>query len=332
MISVRNLEHWYGSQRVLDIDELELTAGSITGLVGPNGSGKSSLLRVLAFLETPRRGEFILDTRSIRSRRERLAARRRVTLVEQSPLLFQASVHANLVYALRACDLKHDGADRRIAHALDLVGAGHLTERPARQLSVGEVQRVAVARALVLEPAVLLLDEPLSAADRSAVNHLAEVLAEVKSRGTAICLSSHQLETAYRWSASIIALADGRTASVTPENLFRTEIPPGVGPRAVRAGPLELIVVTDKSGPATIAIPPEDLVVSAAPLESSLRNHFPGQVVRISEDGRGGVTLTVDVGKTELVARITRQALTELGLSLGSRVILSIKAMAVRVF
>jgi molybdate transport system ATP-binding protein len=118
---------------------------------------------------------------------------------------------------------------------------------------------------------------------------------------------------------------------VTPENLFRVDLPPGSGSRPVRAGPLELTVVTDRVGPATLAISPDDIVVSTAPLHSSVRNELRGRVVRISDDGRGHVRLTADVG-VELVARITPAALADLALTVGSPVVLSVKAMAVRVF
>jgi molybdopterin-binding protein len=99
----------------------------------------------------------------------------------------------------------------------------------------------------------------------------------------------------------------------------------------VRAGPLEIVVVTDRAGPATLAVPPDDVIVSPAPLRTSVRNQFEGRVVSISDDGRGHVRLTVDVG-TELVARITPAALGDLKLTVGSPVVLGIKAMAVRVF
>jgi molybdopterin-binding protein len=126
-------------------------------------------------------------------------------------------------------------------------------------------------------------------------------------------------------------LTDGQATPVTPENLFRVDLPPGSGTKTVRAGPLTLQVYTDKSGPAIVALPPDDIVVSTEPLHSSARNAIAGRIRRISEDGRGGVTLAVDAD-VDLVVRITHAALAELGLTIGSPVVLSIKTMAVRVF
>jgi tungstate transport system ATP-binding protein len=330
MLSVRQLKHRYGARRVLEVEAAALEPGRVTGLVGPSGSGKSTFLRLLSFVERPTAGEIALDGRPVATARARRRARRVVTLVEQQPLLFEMTVAENLAYGLRLAGRRAPGAGP-LAEALERVGAGDLAERRARALSVGQVQRVAIARALLLAPRVLLLDEPASAGDHAARSALGDVLVHLDGLGVTTCLASHQLEDAYRWSSRILALAEGRLTPVTPENLFRVDLPPGSGSRRVRAGPLDLTVVTDRVGPATLAIPPDDIVVSAGPLHSSVRNEFPGRVVRISDDGRGHVRLTADVG-VELVARITPAALAELGLTIGSSVVFSVKAMAVRVF
>jgi tungstate transport system ATP-binding protein len=330
MLAARDLRHAYDGRNVLDIDVLTLERATVTALVGPNGSGKSTLLRVLAFVETPRSGTLTLDGTAVRTAAGRRAARRRVTLVEQAPLLFRGTVLQNLLYALGLHDVRGADATARARGALERVGAAELTDRTARELSGGETQRVALARALALEPAVLLLDEPMSAGDRSAAHLLGSVLEAERARGAAICIASHRLEEAYRWSAEIIALADGRAGAVTPENFFRTVIPDGSGPREIRCGPLTLYVVTDRTGPVTVAIPPEDIVVSLAPLAASTRNQFPGRVTRIEDDGHGHVALTADVG-VPLTARITPAALRELTVSVGDDVVLSVKAMAVRI-
>jgi tungstate transport system ATP-binding protein len=332
MLSTEGLEHFYARRCVLQLDRLELDPGSVTAVVGPNGSGKSTLLRILACLEPPSRGRLTWQGRPIHTRADRHAARRAITLVEQHPLLFRGTARENLVHALALHGVRGADADRRSAEAIELLGIGELAEREARDLSEGETQKVAIARALALQPAVLLLDEPASAADPRSALRLYQVFEDERRKGTAICFASHQVEDAYRWANRLLALTEGRASPVTPENHFRTVIPEtGAGPCNVRAGPLELQIVTDRTGPATVAIPPDDILVSAAPLRSSARNQFSGRVTRISEDTRGGVTLRVDVG-TELTVRVTRAALEELGLTLGSPVVLTVKAMAVRVF
>jgi tungstate transport system ATP-binding protein len=331
MLRLRDLRHRYGGRIVLDVPEFALEPGTATALVGPNGSGKSTLLRILAGVERPGAGTLEIAGRPVRSPDERRAARRVVTLVEQHPLLFDMTVTANLRDALRLHGDRGKDADDRIAEALDAVGARALTDRRARTLSGGETQRVAIARAFLLAPRVVLLDEPLSAADRVARDALGGVLDRLRARGTTVCFSSHQLEDAYRWSDRLFSLVEGRLDGVTPENLFRVDLPPGGGSRTVQAGPLGLTVVTDRSGPAIVAIPPEDIVVSRTPLTSSARNRFPGRVRAVAQEDRGSIRLVVDAG-TDLVVRITPAALAELDLRIGSPVVLSVKATAVRVF
>lgn len=331
MLSVRQLEHRYGGRQVLAIEALDLEPGTATALVGPNGAGKSTLLRILAFLERPTAGTLMLTGRPVTAAAQRRRARRRVTLVEQRPLLFPGTVRENVLYALKLRGVRGTEAARRTSAALERLGVGPLADAAARALSDGETQRVAVARAVALQVEVLLLDEAVAGADRAAVAQFYRVVEDERGRGAILCFASHQLEDAYRWSDRLLALADGRATPVTPENLFRAVLPEGSGARKVRVGPLELEVVSDRSGPVTLAVPAADIVVSLAPLASSARNQFSGRVTKISDDGKGGVTLTVDVG-VDLAARVTPRAVDELGIRLGTPVVLSVKATAVRVF
>lgn len=330
MLSVRDVVRSYGGRQVLAIDRLDLTPGTATALVGPNGAGKSTLLRILAMLERPDSGTVFLDQRPVVNDSDRRRGRRIVTLVEQRPLLFHGTVLANLRYALGLHGITGATADRRARDALDRLGVQPLADREGRALSDGETQRVAVARAVALAPQALLLDEPLSAADRAAERELHGCLTSLAEAGVAICVASHRIEDAFRWSDRVLSLAGGRLSPATPENLFRAVLPPGPPERSVRIGPLDLHLVTERTGPVTIVIPPDDIVVSLAPSASSARNQFRGRVTRIGDDGRGTVTLSVDVG-LDLVVRITHTSLDQLGIALGSEVSLAVKTMAVRV-
>jgi molybdate transport system ATP-binding protein/molybdate/tungstate transport system ATP-binding protein len=215
-------------------------------------------------------------------------------------------------------------------------GIGDLLERSRRELSEGEIQRVAVARAFALEPDLLLLDEPASSADRAAALQLYQALQEERSRrdgGLTVCLASHQLEDAYRWSDDLRALADGRVVPVTPENLFRVILSPGDpdATRHVRIGAVDIAVATDRVGPAILAVPPSDIILSREPVASSARNVFAGHVTRLARPRPGLVHVTADVG-LELVAEVTEEAVRELGLLPGAPVTCAFKASAVRVF
>lgn len=331
MLEVRGLRHAYEGRTVLALERVALAPGTRLALVGPNGSGKSTLLRLLAFLEAPAAGEMALAGRPVRTGRERRAARRRVTLVEQRPYLFRGTVLANVAYPLRLRGAPATAAESAARGALERLQLGVLAGRAARALSDGEVQRVAVARALAIAPDVLLLDEAVSAADRAAQHALFAAVAEEQGRRPlAVCFASHLLEEAYRWSNDLLALHQGVSVPVTPENLFRVELPGGGGMQRVAVGGITLDVVSDRGGPATLAIPPQEIVLSREPLHSSARNCLPGRVVRIAEQG-ASVRVTLDAG-VELVALVTRRSVEEMGIALGAPLYASFKSVAIRVF
>ena len=334
MIELRDVRHRYGSRVVLDLPAFGLPAAGRVAIVGHNGAGKSTLLRLLALLEAPTEGAVLFDGRAVTGRAVR-RARRRVTLVEQRPVLLRGTVRENLAYGLAARGVRGAPCDRAVAAAAERLGVTPLLGRRRAELSDGEVQRIAVARALAVSPEVLLLDEPASSADRAAVLALHDALEHERAeRGLTVCLASHQLEDAYRWSDDIRTLADGRLSPVTPENLFRVTLPAdgADGVKHARVGRTEIAVMTERSGHAILAVPPTDILVSAAPLETSARNQLPGQVSRVARVRPGeGVHVTADVG-VELTAVVTEEAVRELALVPGRPVVYTFKASAVRVF
>jgi len=337
MLELIDVRHEYDGRVVLQLERFAVPPGAAIAVVGPNGSGKSTLLRLLALLERPTQGRVLHDGAVVTPGG---AARRRVTLVEQRPILFRATVRENLEFGLQVRGIGRAELDRRVEDAAARLGITQLLGRRRHELSDGEVQRVAVARALAVEPDVLLLDEPASSADRAAALTLYRALAEERARRPlAVCLASHQLEDAYRWADDVRALADGRLSPVTPENLFRVElVATGSGElKHACVGTVEIAAMTDKTGPAILAVPPTDIFVSREPLASSARNTFQGRVTSLTrrrrggEGGGGAVYVTADVG-VELIAVITEEAVRDLALAPGSPVVFSFKASAVRVF
>src|SRR5437867_10054873 len=335
MLELRGIRHRYEGRVVLDLEQFTVPRTGTVAVVGHNGAGKSTLLRLLALLEAPTEGQVLLNGVVV-PRRPPASLRRRVTLVEQRPILFRGTVRENIEYGLQVRDMGRAAAHGIIGDVVDRLGLQSLLSRRRHELSDGEVQRVAVARALALRTDVLLLDEPLSSADTAAAGALYRALAaERAERPFAVCIASHQLEDAYRWADDIRALADGRLSPVTPENLFRVELPPGDGVKSVPVGGIEIVVMTDRTGPAVLAIPPTDIFVSREPLASSARNVLRGRVVGMAIERRGaGVHIRADMGGggIELVAAVTAEAARDLALAPGSTVVFSFKATAVRVF
>ena len=334
MLELAAVRQAYEGRVVLDLERFAVAPGAMIAIVGHNGSGKSTLLRLLALLERPAAGEVRWDGAVVSSPRvrPRAAARRRTTLVEQRPVLFRGTVRANIGFGLKVRGQRGGEAEKTVTVVAERLGITGLLERRRHELSDGEVQRVAVARALAVAPDVLLLDEPVSSADRAAAQALYGALAEERrARGLAICLASHQLEDAYRWADDIRALAEGRLSPVTPENLFRVELPAGDETKHVHVGPIAIAVTTARVGPAILAVPPTDIFVSTEPLVSSARNVFTGQVTRLVRPRPGVVHVAADVG-VELIAVITEEAARDLALAPGSRVTFAFKASAVRVF
>ena len=333
MLELRAVRHRYEGRVVLDLEQFTLPRTGSVAVVGHNGAGKSTLLRLLALLEAPTEGRIVFDGTPV-PRRAPASLRRRVTLVEQRPILFRGTVRENLEYGLRLRDVGRAAINGIIGDAVDRLGLAPLLDRRRHELSDGEVQRVAVARALVLRTDVLLLDEPASSADRAAAGALYRALAaERAARPFAVCIASHQLEDAYRWADDIRSLADGRLSPVTPENLFRVDLPPGDGVKHVPVGSIAIVVLTDRSGPAVLAVPPTDIFVSREPLPSSARNVLRGRVTGLAIEHRGaGVHVRADMGGVELIAAVTADAVRDLALTPGGSVVFSFKASAVQVF
>ncbi len=178
-LAARGIRVAYGGRVVAALEALDVEAGACVALLGRNGAGKSTLLRVLGLLEPPAEGTVTVEGRVAGSAADRGALRGRVTVALPQPWLFTATALANVRRGLAARGVPRAAADRRATAALEALGAAHLALRDARSLSSGEAARVALARALVLETPVLLLDEPFAHLDEAGV---APVVAAVRGR------------------------------------------------------------------------------------------------------------------------------------------------------
>jgi tungstate transport system ATP-binding protein len=210
---LQSVRHRYGSRLVIDIEHLEVMRGEMLAIIGPSGCGKTTLLRLLQFLERPTEGQLTFDGNGIQSDPP-LVLRRRVTTVFQRPVMLDRTVGENLAYGLK---LRGRSAyEDRIARLLDALALTPLCHAPARSLSGGEMQRVALGRALAFGPDVLLLDEPTANLDPYNVGIIEQLVLEQKARGVTIVLATHHVFQARRLSDRTTLLLDGRPIEIAP--------------------------------------------------------------------------------------------------------------------
>jgi tungstate transport system ATP-binding protein len=215
------VRHGYGGRTVLSIESLRIEAGELLCLVGPTGAGKSTLLRLLAGLERPATGRLRFGDWSLDRGELPLETRRRIGLVFQRPLPLAGTVRANVEYGLRLRGLRRETA--RVQAALAQLGLAALAPRDARTLSGGETQLMALARALVLEPEVLLLDEPTAHLDPARVALVEGAVRDFRGRRAAtVVWATHQLFQARRVADRVALLLDGRLVEAAGAAQFFT--------------------------------------------------------------------------------------------------------------
>jgi tungstate transport system ATP-binding protein len=193
-----------GGRRIIDRVSLTLDAGPASIIVGPNGAGKSVLLRLCHGLLQPQTGSITWN------RPESPGAPRRQAMVFQRPVLLRRSALANVVYALELAQLPKRERHERAIEALRKVGLETLSAHPARVLSGGEQQRLALARAWALKPEVLFLDEPTASLDPASTQEIESIIAAMHASGTKIVMVTHQLGQARRLGDEILFLHQGR--------------------------------------------------------------------------------------------------------------------------
>ena len=216
VLRLRDARVNYGDSTVLRVASLDVYAGEILALLGPNGSGKSTLLRVLGLLQRPSAGKVYFRDEEV-DRKSSLAFRRCIASVFQEPLLLNGTVYDNAALGLRLRGLKRAEVDRWLDPWLDRLGIGHLRSRRVRTLSGGEAQRTCLVRAFVLQPQLLLLDEPFSPLDplsrESLLNDLHVILRE--TRITTVFVT-HNRDEAFALANRVGVLSKGELLQLGP--------------------------------------------------------------------------------------------------------------------
>ncbi len=210
-LALEDLSYEVAGRRLLDGVGTRIDAGAPTVVLGPNGAGKSLLLRLAHGLIEPSEGRarWCGVTRSDAGPAERVA-RRRQAMVFERPVHLRRSAAANIEYSLVLRGVARGERRRRVAEVLAKTGLTGLAGRSARVLSAGEQQRLALARAWVIEPEVLFLDEPTAALDPAATRAIETLIQAVSDSGTKIIMTTHDLGQARRLAGDILFLCAGR--------------------------------------------------------------------------------------------------------------------------
>lgn len=333
------------------------TEGRITALFGRSGSGKTTLINIVAGLIRPESGCVEVDGEVLFDSARAIhvpAAKRRVGYIFQEGRLFpHFSVRQNLLYGQRFVP----AAERylSLAQAMDLLGLEHLLERSPAALSGGEKQRVAIGRALLASPRILLMDEPLASLDNHRKWEILQYIERLRDEiDIPIVYVSHAIEEVVRLADSMVILSQGQVvASGRPSEVMgRLDLGPTLG-RYERGAVIEamvtgydaeddLTILTFAGGTLTVAsldallgepvrvrIRARDVSIALEPPgEISILNVLSGSISEIGEEAGAIVDVSIRIGEAQILARLTRRSVRNLGLRVGQKVYALVKAVS----
>jgi tungstate transport system ATP-binding protein len=230
LLKVEGLRMERGGRTVVDVPELAIPTGDVLAIIGPNGAGKSSLLHALALLEPARFDAYLWDGRTANLPGEALALRRQMAVVFQEALLLDTSVYDNVALGLSLRGQKASTIRPRVTEVLERLQVAHLAQRSARKLSGGEAQRVSLARALVVEPRLLFLDEPFASLDVLARwRLLSDLRGLLRDEGITALFVTHDFTEIPPLADKVAVMLDGQIVQVgTPATVFAEPATPDV--------------------------------------------------------------------------------------------------------
>lgn len=353
LIKVAGVTHKYDERPVLQNINLSVDRGDAFALIGPTGAGKTTLLRIVDLLEVPGAGEIYFDgIRIPQSGKQRLEIRRRISLIHQKPQVFNLSVYDNVACGLRWRGVEKDRIAGKVDHILEMVGLEGYKNRNARTLSGGEAQRVALARSLVLEPEVLLLDEPTANLDPVSTTKIEQLIQYIaRQRNTTMIMATHVMSQGQQLADRIGVLLGGKLVQTgNATDIFHSPKNEQVAHFVGMENILEGIIVKNDEGIATVnidsnsiqavssypvgnevyaCIRPEDITLALSSPQSSARNSFPAKITQVTFIGPLS-RVEIDCG-FRLVALVTKISAEELNLQVGTEVHATFKATAVHI-
>ncbi|MBM9604898.1 energy-coupling factor ABC transporter ATP-binding protein [Desulfopila inferna] len=225
LYKIRSLRKIHGNSIILDIDALDIAAGKVYTLIGPNGAGKTTLLNILAFLENPTEGKITFRDAAVQFNERKLhQLRQKVSLMDQYPILFTGTVRNNIEFGLKIRKIPAKKRAVMVKEVLEMVGMSAFIDADAHKLSGGETKRVALARALAIEPEVMLCDEPTANVDSENQEIILSILERCnREKKVSLIFATHYLSQAGRLADHTIILQNGRLSAMNRENVFRAE-------------------------------------------------------------------------------------------------------------
>ena len=327
----------------IEIPQLRIERGDYLAIIGMTGAGKTVFLETMAGFHKPAGGEINLEGRRI----DILPPKERnLAIVYQDYMLFpHMNVRENIQYGLRIRGLKDDGEIEEIAKELEI---DNLLDRFPQTLSGGEKQRCALARALIIKPQLLLLDEPFAALDPKTREKARVIVKRITEKyGITVIHVTHQMEDVFALANKVLVMKSGKVvqfgdvdeiiskpaneyvAHLFSSNVFKCIANDKKSYTLLKCGPVELITIDRAQGEVLVTIRPEDIIISREKISSSARNILQGKIVRVEQRGRL-VWLTVDFGIV-LKVLLTPNSLQMLRLEDGSEVYGIFKASALHV-
>ena len=290
-----NIKKYHKQQLAVDIESLKISSASITGLIGPNGSGKSSLLRLLAFVDSPSEGRILFKGR--RAAPFDASVRLNVSLLPQEPYLMKRSVFDNIAYGLVLRGVNRSGRAKAVSDAMSLVGlsAKEFAGRPWYQLSGGEAQRVALAARLVLQPDVLLLDEPTASVDAASAQQIkASALMACREWGMTLVVASHDWQWVHEICDKVMPMFNGRIMDNGGGNILWgpwNPGPEGFWEKVLEDG--QVVRIPVPPSPSAVAVIPRNAVFLSRtpPLPTPAEHALLGILTRLTLEPESGTML-----------------------------------------
>jgi tungstate transport system ATP-binding protein len=354
LLQATDLSKEYAGHPVLKRITIAIKEGEAFALIGPTGSGKTTLIRLLDLLLSPTTGIIHFDGIDVtHNKHARLEARRKMSYVQQKPVVFSMNVYDNVAYGLKLRHERNDLIKRKVDEALELVGMNDYGTRNAKTLSGGETQRVAIARALVTEPVILFLDEPTANLDPISVSKVEQVVQDIiGEKKVAIVMATHDMIQGQQLATRIGVLLEGELMQVgSPGEIFsspesekvaefvgiKNMLPGRIVERedkllTIDIGRSQIQALSDNLSGADdvyVLVRPEDITFSLSRNVSSARNLFYGTITKLTPLGPL-VRLEVDCG-FPLLGLVTRSSAIDLELATGTHIYASFKSTATHI-